>query len=112
RPPSPQASTPPGPAPAPGGPWPHGLPPTPPHRGEGTSGTSGAAVRLAARVQESRGEVLERLARPRAALDAYRSALELWTRPGAAGEGEADAADAEGRTEALRARVRALEAGL
>ncbi|MEU7724409.1 SAV_2336 N-terminal domain-related protein [Streptomyces sp. NPDC040724] len=83
-----------------------------PARGEGTSGTSGAAVRLAARVQESRGEVLERLARPRAALDAYRSALELWTRPGAAGEGEADAADAEGRTEALRARVRALEAGL
>ncbi|MFJ3725018.1 SAV_2336 N-terminal domain-related protein [Streptomyces sp. NPDC090045] len=83
-----------------------------PAGGEGTSGTSGAAVRLAARVQESRGEVLERLARPRAALDAYRSALELWTRPGAAGGGEADTADAEGRTEALRARVRALEAGL
>ncbi|WP_327416272.1 SAV_2336 N-terminal domain-related protein [Streptomyces sp. NBC_01233] len=71
----------------------------------GSEGTAGTAVRLAARVQESRGEVLERLARPRAALDAYRSALELWTRPGAG-------AEAEGRTEVLRARVRALEAGL
>ncbi|MCX4691045.1 SAV_2336 N-terminal domain-related protein [Streptomyces sp. NBC_01408] len=60
------------------------------------------AVELAARVQELRGEVLERLARPRAALDAYRSALELWARLGAG---------AEGRYEALRARVRALEAG-
>ncbi|MEU8460167.1 SAV_2336 N-terminal domain-related protein [Streptomyces sp. NPDC029003] len=39
--------------------------------------SSGTAVRLAARVQELRGEVLERLARPRAALDAYRAALEL-----------------------------------
>ncbi|MDX2396299.1 hypothetical protein NJL88_40765 [Streptomyces sp. DK15] len=38
------------------------------------------ALQLAARVQELRGEVLERLARPRAALDAYRSALELWQR--------------------------------
>ncbi|WP_404956583.1 SAV_2336 N-terminal domain-related protein [Streptomyces sp. 147326] len=75
----------------------------------GSAAGSGAAVRLAARVQESRGEVLERLARPRAALDAYRSALELWTRPGASAEGETGA---EGRTEALRARVRALEAGL
>ncbi|MFD9406671.1 SAV_2336 N-terminal domain-related protein [Streptomyces sp. NPDC059989] len=57
------------------------------------------AVQLAARVQELRGEVLERLARPRAALDAYRSALELWARLGE-------------RAEALRERVRALEAGL
>ncbi|OEJ33703.1 SAV_2336 N-terminal domain-related protein [Streptomyces subrutilus] len=43
------------------------------------------AVELAARVQELRGGVLERLARPRAALDAYRSALELWARLGGAG---------------------------
>ncbi|MFD7079191.1 SAV_2336 N-terminal domain-related protein [Streptomyces sp. NPDC059918] len=61
------------------------------------------AVELAARVQELRGEVLERLARPRAALDAYRSALELWTRLGD------PAAD---RREALGSRVRTLEAGL
>ncbi|MEV7519707.1 SAV_2336 N-terminal domain-related protein [Streptomyces sp. NPDC091371] len=64
------------------------------------------SVRLAARVQELRGEVLERLARPRAALDAYRSALELWTRLGSAA-----GADQE-RREALRARTRALEADL
>ncbi|MFF4317682.1 SAV_2336 N-terminal domain-related protein [Streptomyces sp. NPDC001568] len=38
------------------------------------------ALQLAARVLELRGEVLERLARPRAALDAYRAALELWQR--------------------------------
>ncbi|MFD3697485.1 SAV_2336 N-terminal domain-related protein [Streptomyces sp. NPDC058646] len=62
-----------------------------------------AAVELAARVQELRGEVLERLARPRAALDAYRSALELWTRHAAG--------PADDRYEALRARVRALEPG-
>ncbi|MFD8794257.1 hypothetical protein [Streptomyces vinaceus] len=61
------------------------------------------AVELGARVQELRGEVLERLARPRAALDAYRSALELWTRLGDA---------AAGRREALGSRVRTLEAGL
>ncbi|QES56611.1 hypothetical protein DEJ51_22525 [Streptomyces venezuelae] len=61
------------------------------------------AVQLAARVQQLRGDVLERLARPRAALDAYRSALELWTRTR---EGEA------GRSEAVRARILALEAGL
>ncbi|MFE5809828.1 SAV_2336 N-terminal domain-related protein [Streptomyces sp. NPDC056491] len=61
------------------------------------------AVQLAARVQELRGDVLARLARPRAALDAYRSALELWTRTR---EGAA------GRTEAVRVRIRTLEAGL
>ncbi|CAM5640980.1 hypothetical protein SAVIM40S_08053 [Streptomyces avidinii] len=61
------------------------------------------AVQLAARVQQLRGDVLERLARPRAALDAYRSALELWTRTR---EGAA------GSPEAVRARIRALEAGL
>ncbi|MFF4444780.1 SAV_2336 N-terminal domain-related protein [Streptomyces sp. NPDC001502] len=61
------------------------------------------AVQLAARVQQLRGDVLERLARPRAALDAYRSALELWTRTR---EGAA------GRSEAVRARILALEAGL
>ncbi|MFI1646310.1 SAV_2336 N-terminal domain-related protein [Streptomyces avidinii] len=61
------------------------------------------AVQLAARVQQLRGDVLERLARPRAALDAYRSALELWTRTR---EGAA------GRPAAVRARIRALEAGL
>ncbi|MFJ8015469.1 SAV_2336 N-terminal domain-related protein [Streptomyces sp. NPDC096339] len=65
---------------------------------------AGAALRLAARVQELRGEVLERLARPRAALDAYRSALDLWTRLGP----DAD----EQRRESLRARTRALEADL
>ncbi|MET9322520.1 SAV_2336 N-terminal domain-related protein [Streptomyces sp. NPDC003038] len=74
------------------------------------------ALHLAARVQELRGEVLERLARPRAALDAYRGALELWRRIGeaveaAGGTGGAEAAGGE-RREALRARVRALEAGL
>ncbi|MFD9356813.1 SAV_2336 N-terminal domain-related protein [Streptomyces sp. NPDC060031] len=58
------------------------------------------AVELAARVQELRGEVLERLARPRAALDAYRSALESWTRLGG-GAGT--------RAAAVRARIRALE---
>ncbi|MEU4727078.1 SAV_2336 N-terminal domain-related protein [Streptomyces sp. NPDC023588] len=63
---------------------------------------SGTAVKLAARVQELRGEVLELLARPRAALDAYRSALELWARTGAG---------AEVRSEALRVRMRILEAG-
>ncbi|MFI8259306.1 SAV_2336 N-terminal domain-related protein [Streptomyces sp. NPDC085665] len=61
------------------------------------------ALELGARVQELRGEVLERLARPRAALDAYRSALELWTRLGPA---------AAERREALGSRVRTLEAGL
>ncbi|KPI33791.1 hypothetical protein OV450_6325 [Actinobacteria bacterium OV450] len=61
------------------------------------------AVELGARVQELRGEVLERLARPRAALDAYRSAVELWTRLGE---------PAAQRREALRSRVRTLEAGL
>ncbi|MGP3688433.1 SAV_2336 N-terminal domain-related protein [Streptomyces sp. IBSNAI002] len=61
------------------------------------------AVQLAARVQELRGEVLERLARPRAALDAYRSALELWARldPGE-----------QGRSAALAERIRTLEAAL
>ncbi|MGW0364072.1 SAV_2336 N-terminal domain-related protein [Streptomyces sp. NPDC002990] len=90
-----------------------------------------AALRLAARVQELRGEVLERLERPRAALDAYRGALELWRRIGEEAGREARAAGTEGsaegsaevaeavaeasgveRREALRARVRALEAGL
>ncbi|MEU3774063.1 SAV_2336 N-terminal domain-related protein [Streptomyces sp. NPDC032472] len=61
------------------------------------------AVELGARAQELRGEVLERLARPRAALDAYRSALELWRR---LGEPAAD------RREALGSRIRTLEAGL
>ncbi|MEW2414005.1 SAV_2336 N-terminal domain-related protein [Streptomyces sp. NPDC046866] len=63
----------------------------------------GAAVEVAARAQEMRGEVLERLARPRAALDAYRSALELWRR---LGERAAD------RREALGSRIRTLEAGM
>ncbi|MFJ7153448.1 SAV_2336 N-terminal domain-related protein [Streptomyces sp. NPDC101118] len=65
----------------------------------------GTAQALAARVQELRGEVLERLGRPRAALDAYRAALELWQRldPG----GTATGPDAERRA-AVRARVRAL----
>ncbi|MBT2479196.1 SAV_2336 N-terminal domain-related protein [Streptomyces sp. ISL-94] len=77
------------------------------------------AVQLAARVQELRGEVLERLARPRAALDAYRSALELWARLEAGGAGAGGGGGGGGgerrageRSEALRARVRALEAGL
>ncbi|MFF1559691.1 SAV_2336 N-terminal domain-related protein [Streptomyces sp. NPDC058279] len=59
------------------------------------------AVELAARVQELRGEVLERLERPRGALEAYRAALELWLR---AGTGEARAAW-------VGERIRALEAG-
>ncbi|MFD9522885.1 SAV_2336 N-terminal domain-related protein [Streptomyces sp. NPDC059979] len=79
------------------------------------------ALQLAARVQELRGEVLERLARPRAALDAYRSALELWTRSGEGTEDGGGAEEGEGpqgpegtqrHAEALRAKVRALEAGL
>ncbi|MGW6619137.1 SAV_2336 N-terminal domain-related protein [Streptomyces erythrochromogenes] len=69
---------------------------------DGRAGREDTALRLAARVQESRGEVLERLARPRAALEEYRSALQLWKRIGA---------DPDGRSEGLRARVRALEAG-
>lgn len=63
---------------------------------------TGAALRLAARVQELRGGVLERLARPRAALDAYRAALELWQREGRP-DGE--------RAAAVRARIHALESG-
>ncbi|MFD3324121.1 SAV_2336 N-terminal domain-related protein [Streptomyces sp. NPDC058701] len=71
------------------------------------------AVRLAARVQELRGAVLERLARPRAALDAYRAALDLWQRleDAATGDGTEAEADDTTRPEAVRARVRALEAG-
>ncbi|MFJ1568397.1 SAV_2336 N-terminal domain-related protein [Streptomyces erythrochromogenes] len=69
---------------------------------DGRAGREDTALRLAARVQESRGEVLERLARPRAALEEYRSALQLWKRIGT---------DPDGRSEGLRARVRALEAG-
>lgn len=69
------------------------------------------AVQLAARVQELRGEVLERLARPRAALDAYRSALELWGRLGAGAEGRSEG-QWEGRSEALAGRISALEAAL
>ncbi|MFD5419662.1 SAV_2336 N-terminal domain-related protein [Streptomyces sp. NPDC127069] len=63
---------------------------------------SDAALRLAARVQELRGGALEHLARPRAALDAYRAALELWQRQGLA-DGE--------RAGAVRARIHALETG-
>ncbi|MFE7096693.1 SAV_2336 N-terminal domain-related protein [Streptomyces erythrochromogenes] len=69
---------------------------------DGRAGREDTALRLAARVQESRGEVLERLARPRAALEEYRAALQLWKRIGT---------DPDGRSEGLRARVRALEAG-
>ncbi|MFI5983138.1 SAV_2336 N-terminal domain-related protein [Streptomyces sp. NPDC051555] len=81
-----------------------------------------AAVELAARVQMLRGQVLERLARPRAALDAYRGALELWQRLEGAGSGSAAATGSaaaagsgggpDDRREAVRARVRALEAAL
>ncbi|MER5733907.1 SAV_2336 N-terminal domain-related protein, partial [Streptomyces sp. NPDC002138] len=73
-----------------------------------------AALQLAARVQELRGEVLERLARPRAALDAYRAALELWQRLGEPGSGSAAAhgTGPDDRRAAVRARVRALEAAL
>lgn len=87
------------------------------------------ALRLAARVQEQRGEVLERLARPRAALDAYRAALELRRRldpsraeapeaetveceAAAAGAAGAAPAGAPRSAEALTARIRALEEGL
>ncbi|MGW6787195.1 SAV_2336 N-terminal domain-related protein [Streptomyces sp. NPDC054987] len=70
------------------------------HRGH--PGREHTALRLAAHVQEARGEVLERLARPRAALEEYRAALQLWKRIGT---------DPDGRCEGLRARVRALETG-
>ncbi|MFE5627481.1 SAV_2336 N-terminal domain-related protein [Streptomyces virginiae] len=69
---------------------------------DGRAGREDTALRLAARVQESRGAVLERLARPRAALEEYRAALQLWKRIGT---------DPDARSEGLRARVRALEAG-
>ncbi|MGW7190564.1 SAV_2336 N-terminal domain-related protein, partial [Streptomyces sp. NPDC054838] len=59
------------------------------------------AVELAARVQELRGEVLERLERPRGALEAYRAALELWLRAGGA----------EARAASVGERIRVLEAG-
>ncbi|MFJ5553020.1 SAV_2336 N-terminal domain-related protein [Streptomyces sp. NPDC093225] len=89
----------------------------------------GATLALAARVQQLRGEVLERLERPRAALDAYRAALELWqwldAAPVAADEGAgpwtAHAGDPDPRAaapgdlglrEAVRARVRALGGAL
>ncbi|MEV7588788.1 SAV_2336 N-terminal domain-related protein [Streptomyces sp. NPDC089922] len=68
----------------------------------GLPGREDTALRLAARVQEARGAVLERLARPRAALEEYRAALQLWKRIGA---------DPDGRSAGLRARVRALETG-
>ncbi|MEV7725950.1 SAV_2336 N-terminal domain-related protein [Streptomyces sp. NPDC087917] len=67
------------------------------------------ALQLAARVQELRGEVLERLARPRAAADAYRAALELWQ--GLAPQRGADDPGPE-RVRALQARIHALEDGL
>ncbi|MFJ8208701.1 SAV_2336 N-terminal domain-related protein [Streptomyces sp. NPDC096033] len=70
--------------------------------GRDDPGDTGAALRLAARVQELRGGALERLARPRAALDAYRAALELWQRQGLA-DGE--------RAGAVRERIHALETG-
>ncbi|MEV7420606.1 SAV_2336 N-terminal domain-related protein [Streptomyces sp. NPDC089919] len=71
----------------------------------------GTALELAARVQELRGGVLERLERPRAALEAYRDALELWQRLGPeAADGPADGAGA--RRAAVRARVRALGGSL
>ncbi|MGR4882082.1 SAV_2336 N-terminal domain-related protein [Streptomyces sp. LARHCF249] len=77
------------------------------------------AVQLAARVQELRGEVLERLARPRAALDAYRSALELWARLGPDAQGRAEGSpdeqsqsQSQGRSAALAERIRALESAL
>ncbi|WP_411101924.1 SAV_2336 N-terminal domain-related protein [Streptomyces sp. cmx-4-9] len=121
-------------------PWHEGRPhPEDRREREDREDRRGAAVRLAARVQEARGEVLERLARPRAALDAYRSALELWTRlgtdaageaaataeadadadpgagrrpdPGAAGADTGTREGARGRAAALRARIRILEAG-
>ncbi|MFC6827815.1 SAV_2336 N-terminal domain-related protein [Streptomyces goshikiensis] len=63
-------------------------------------GDAGAAVRLGAVVQGLRGEVLEALARPRAAVAAYRSALDLWNRAGVP------------PPEALTARLRALETDL
>ncbi|MER8098227.1 SAV_2336 N-terminal domain-related protein [Streptomyces goshikiensis] len=63
-------------------------------------GDAGAAVRLGAVAQGLRGEVLEALARPRAAVAAYRSALELWTRAGVPPPA------------ALTARLRSLETDL
>ncbi|QES48284.1 hypothetical protein DEJ50_11105 [Streptomyces venezuelae] len=65
-------------------------------------GPGDTAAQLAARAQELRGQVLEQLDRPRAALDAYRAALELWQRTGEPG--------AEERYAAVLAKIRALEA--
>ncbi|RSS62844.1 hypothetical protein [Streptomyces sp. WAC06614] len=59
-----------------------------------------AALELAALAQQLRAEVLERLSRPRAALDAYRTALTLLSRLPTSDTGP------------LRARVQALEAAL
>ncbi|MBE8472570.1 SAV_2336 N-terminal domain-related protein [Streptomyces justiciae] len=77
----------------------------------------------AARLQQLRGQVLERMGRPRGALEAYRTALELWTetRPEGADappdpDGPDEAPGAEGPyddeqvdTAALRERIRALQ---
>ncbi|MER5808169.1 SAV_2336 N-terminal domain-related protein [Streptomyces sp. NPDC002033] len=71
--------------------------------------SSGTAVRLAARVQELRGEVLERLARPRAALDAYRAALEL---RGRLDPPEDDLPAAIAAVAVLQERIRVLEEAL
>lgn len=66
------------------------------------------AVRSAARAQELRGEVLERLARPRAALDAYRAALELRRRLDPPEDGLPAAIRA---VATLQERIHALEEG-
>ncbi|MBW5482307.1 hypothetical protein GPJ59_10530, partial [Streptomyces bambusae] len=52
------------------------APPTPSATADTLAST---ALELAAHAQHLRGEVLERLSRPRAALDAYRAALTLWS---------------------------------
>jgi tetratricopeptide (TPR) repeat protein len=75
-------------------------------------------LRYAARLQQLRGQVLERMGRPRGALDAYRIALDLWTeaetdvpeRDGETAEGAERAADTyEVDTVVLQERIRALQ---
>ncbi|MCB5180394.1 hypothetical protein LG632_13515 [Streptomyces sp. SMC 277] len=71
-----------------------------------------AALRLAALAQQLRGEVLERLSRPRAALDAYRTSLTLLTRLPAPGTDIDTGTDGGAGPAVLRTRIRALEAVL
>lgn len=67
-------------------------------------------LRHAARLQQLRGQVLERMGRPRGALEAYRTALDLWTEA-AAGAEAAEQAEGEEQLDAvaLQERIRTLQ---